>query len=52
MIIVNAIISLAYVERSPVFLLEPRQNNLCNPESYLELCQTSKMKCFTKVVNG
>ena len=22
------------------------------PESYLEICQTSKMECFTKKVNG
>ena len=50
--LVNAIISLAYIKRSPVSLLELRQNNLGNPEAYSELFQTSKMKCFAKVVNG
>ena len=52
MIIVNTIISLAYIKRSRVSLLEQKQNNLSNPEAYSELCQTSKMKCFAKIVNG
>ena len=33
-------------------LLEPQQNNLSNPEAYSEPCQTSKMGCFAKIVNG
>ena len=37
MIIVNTIISLAYIKRSCVSLLEPQQKNLSNPEAYLEL---------------
>ena len=52
MIIVNTIISLAYIKRSRVSLLEPQQNNLSNPEAYSKLCETSKMKCFEKIVNG
>ena len=53
MIIVNTIIiSLAYIKHSRVSLLEQKQNNLSNPEAYSELCQTSKMKCFAKIVNG
>ena len=35
-----------------VFPLEPQQNNLSNPQTYSEPCQTSKMKCFAKIVNG
>ena len=35
-----------------VFFLEPRQNNLSNPEAYSEPCQTSKMKHFLKIVNS
>ena len=31
---------------------KPQQNNLSNPEEYTELCQTSKMKYFAKIVNG
>ena len=52
MIIVNNIISLAYIKRSCVSLLAQKQNNLSNPEAYSQLCQTSKMKCFAKIVNG
>ena len=26
--------------------------NICNPETYSEPCQTSKMKQFPKIVNG
>ena len=51
MIIVNTIISLAYITRSLVSLLEPRQNNLSNPDAYSELCQTSKMEFFAKIVS-
>ena len=32
--------------------LQPWQNNLSNPEAYLEPCQTSKMDCFAEIVNG
>ena len=52
MIVVNTIISLAYIKRSCVSLLEQKQNNVSNLEAYSELCQTSKMKCFAKIVNG
>ena len=34
---------------SCVFLSEPWQNNLSNPEAYSELCQTSQMECFAKL---
>ena len=44
----NTIISLVCIKRFPVYLLEPLQNNLNNPEAYFELCQTSKMGCFAK----
>ena len=37
---------------SRVSLLEPRQNNLNNPEALSEPCQTSKMECFPKIVKG
>ena len=50
-IIVNTIISLTYIRCPCISLLEPRQNNLSNPEAYSELCQPSKMKCFAKIVN-
>ena len=40
----NTIISLAYIK--------PRQNNLSDPEAYPEPCQTSKIDCFVKIVNG
>ena len=52
MITVNAIISLAYIKRARVSLLEPQQNNLCNPEAYSELCKTSKLECFAKIIHG
>ena len=32
--------------------IQPRQSNLSNPEAYSEPCQTSKMECFAKIVNG
>ena len=37
---------------SHIFHLELWQNNLSNPEAYSEPCQTSKMECFAKIVNG
>ena len=49
---VNNIISLAYIKYSTVSLFEPRQNNLINPEAYSEPGQTSKMECFTKIINS
>ena len=49
---VNTIISLIYSKYSSVSLLESGQNNLGNLEAYSELCQTSKMECFQKVVNS
>ena len=49
---VNTIISLIYNKYSLVSLLEPVQNNLSNPEVYSEPCQTSKMDCFAKILNG
>ena len=39
-------------ETSHVSLLEPKQNNLNNPEAYSEPCQTSKMEYFANMVNG
>ena len=42
---VNTIIILANIKRSRVFLLEPQQNNISNPEAYSKLCQTSKVFC-------
>ena len=47
----NTIISLAYI-CSRGSLLEPRQNNLSNPEVYLEPYQTSNMGFLAKIVNG
>ena len=35
-----------------VSLLEPRQNKVSNPEAHSEPCQTSKMQCSVKIVNG
>ena len=32
--------------------LNLHQNSLSNPEAYSEPCQTSKMECFAKIVNG
>ena len=49
---VNTIISLICSKYSSVSLLEPGQNNLSNPETYLEPCQASKMDCFAKIVNS
>ena len=49
---VNTIISLIYSKYSSVSLLESGQNNLGNLEAYSELCQTSKMECFQKIVNS
>ena len=49
---VNAIISLAFIKFSKVFLLEPQQNNLSNPEVYLEPCHAPKMEHFVKAVNN
>ena len=46
------IISLAYIKCYYVSLLEPRQNNLSNPETYLEPCKTSKVEHFAKIVNS
>ena len=37
---------------SHVPFLKPWQNNLNDPEAYPEPCQTSKMDCFVKIVNG
>ena len=45
-------ISLAYIKRSRVSLLESQQNNLGNLEAHSELCQISKMECFVKIVNS
>ena len=39
-------------QHSRVSLLEPRQNNLSNPEAYSEPCQASKMEFFSEIVNG
>ena len=33
-------------------LLEPRQSNLSNPETYSEPCQTSMIKYFAKIGSG
>ena len=49
---VNTIISLYCSKYSCVSLLEPGQNNLGNPEAYLEPCLTSKMDCFAKIVTS
>ena len=49
---VNTIIGLAYIKCSLVSLLESRQNNLSNQEVESEPCQTFKMECFAKTVNG
>ena len=40
------------IQPSRVSLFEPQQNNLSNPQAYLETCQTSKMGCFVEVFNG
>ena len=45
-------LSMAYVKRSHVSLLELWQKNVNNPEAYSEPSQTSKMECFVKIVNG
>ena len=49
MIIVNNTFSLAYIKCSHISVLE-RWQNLRNPWTYLELCQTSKIECFVKTV--
>ena len=33
-------------------LLEPRQSNLSNPETYSDPGQASKIECFAKIING
>ena len=48
----NTITSLTYIKCFRVSLLEPRQNNLSNPEAYSELGQTYKMEWFAEIVNG
>ena len=45
-------ISLIYIKLSRVSLLESRQKNFGNQEAHSELCQTSKMECFAKIVNS
>ena len=37
---------------SRVPLLKPWQNNLTDPEAHQQPCQTSKMDCFAKLING
>ena len=49
---VNTIISLAFIKFSKVSLLEWQQNNLSNPELYLEPCDAPKMEYFVKTVNN
>ena len=39
-------ISLACIKHASVFLVEPQQNSLINPEAYSETCQISKMVRF------
>ena len=34
-----------------MFLLEPRKNNLSNPDENSEPCQTSQIELFLKIVN-
>ena len=45
-------ISLAFIKFSKVSLLERQQNNLGNPEVYLEPCDAPKMEYFVKTVNN
>ena len=52
MIIVNTEICLTSIKCSRASLLKPQQNNLSNPEAYSELCQTSKMEWFRKIIKG
>ena len=47
---VNTIISLVYIKRSCVSLLEPQQNNFSNSQAYPEPCQTTKMECFARLL--
>ena len=35
--------SLAYIKHSNVYVLEPWQNNLSNPDAYSQPCQISKI---------
>ena len=49
---VNTIISLIYSKYCHLSLLEPRWNNLSNPEAYSEPCHTSNMGCLAKIVNS
>ena len=37
-----------FIEKSEV----PNRTNSLGPEAYSELCQTSQMKRFAKIVNG
>ena len=50
--VMNIIINLAYIKYSHVFLLEPWQNNLGNPETSAEPCQAAKMDGLAKIVNN
>ena len=45
-------ISMAYIKRFHLFLLDLRQKNLNNPDAYSEPGRTSKIKCFAKIVNS
>ena len=45
-------INLEYINIPVYPPLELRRNNFSNPEAYSEPCQTSKMECFTKIVNN
>ena len=51
-LLVNNLISLAYIKHFSVSLCKPWQNNLSNPKAFSEPCQTSKVECFAKRVNG
>ena len=44
--------STEYGNQFGIYQLSHRQNNLSNPEPFSEPCQTSKMECFAKIVNG
>ena len=48
----NTFISMAYIKRSPLFLLDLRQNNLNNPDAYSEPGPTSTIESFAKIVNS
>ena len=49
---VNIFISMAYIKRSHVSLLDLWQNNLNNPRAYSEPGQTPKMEYFVKIANS